>query len=105
MTIREEWVDTFDTEPWELVKDGEYKGRMKEVNPIYTEWLEQKADDYRLMLKAWRSGWSIVVGWMHKQDKVIETWEWVRKLETFVVPKTSDIPELNDELREEFKKI
>ena len=105
MTIREEWVDTYDTTPWELYGsnefNGEYKDRMKEVNPIYTEWLEQKANDYRLMLKALANGWEVWLG----DNKWI--WDDISEFDVrFEVTATqSKIPEINDELREEFKKI
>lgn len=100
MTIREEWVDIFDTEPWELIEDGEDKGKIKEANYTYVQWLEQKVDDYRLMLKALANGW--------EADFFGGKWHWKymdEEIEFEIKTIQSSIPEINDELREEFRKI
>ena len=52
------------------------------------------------MLKALANGWEVF--------KFRKTWIWTchREFAKFEIPATqSDIPEINDELREEFKKI
>lgn len=107
MTIREEWVDTFDTEPWELIEDGEDKGKIKEADYTYVQWLEQKADDYRLMLKALAETWVCVYeedfncwSWSSFEDVIEGQYKKIKVKST-----QSDIPEINNELREEFKTI
>lgn len=68
--------------------------------------LKQENEDYKLMLKALAGTWECVY------EKDFNCWSWFtydflpespyRKIK---VNKTSDIPEINDKLREEFKKI
>ena len=64
--------------------------------------LKQENEDYKLMLKALAGTWEVL--------KSRKTWIWkcYREFDEFdveVLSTRSDIPEINDELREEFKKI
>ena len=66
----------------------------------YTK-LKQENEDYKLMLNALLSGWEVWLG----DNKWI--WDDISEFDVqFEVPSTqSSIPEINDELREIFKKL
>lgn len=63
--------------------------------------LKQENEDYKLMLKALANGWDV---WLNESF-----WRWgcfADDDKSFLIKSTqSDIPEINDELREEFMKI
>ena len=68
--------------------------------------LKQENEDYKLMLKALVGTWECVY------EKDFNCWSWFTydflpesPYKKIKVNRTSDIPEINDELREEFKKI